>query len=120
MKVPAALGLLFLCCSILHAQAPVTPAPAIPSGVSLATMAAAQPAGDAYTFTFFNRPIVLLRAQVLGRRPVDRAAGAHQIVSELADHGITGPVASRTIDGVVFITVGQRAVLALTPADIDD
>ena len=80
----------------------------------------AEPSGEAATFTFFNRPIVVLRARVLGRGPAERAAGAVRALDDLVGQGIAGPVASRAFDGVWLITVGSRGVFALTPPDVDE
>ena len=46
---------------------------------------------------YFNRPIVVLKARVLGRSPMERAAGAERALDELAAQRITGPVDVATI-----------------------
>src|SRR5262245_58296733 len=40
------------------------------------TAVGAEPSGQTATLVFFNRPIVVLRARVLGRGPFERAEGA--------------------------------------------
>src|SRR5918993_4778710 len=72
-----------------HAQAPVDQAAAIP--------VVAEPAGEAATLTYFNRPILVFRARVLGRSPAERAAGATRALDELVAQGLTGPVASTPV-----------------------
>src|SRR5262252_6882887 len=72
------------------------------------------------TLTFFNRPIVTLRARILGRRPADRVAGAHQILEDLSHSGVTGPVLTEAVDGGVFITVGSVGVMGLSAVDVDE
>ena len=56
----------------VSAQAPpAQPPPGLASALQGAT-----PATETATFSYANRPIVLLRANVLGRSPAERAAGA--------------------------------------------
>src|SRR4029453_8776478 len=56
----------------------------------------AEPSGQAVPFLFFNRPIVVLRARVLGRGPDERANGARQVLDDLVARRIIGPVAWRS------------------------
>ena len=98
---------------------------AVSRGADLAAQAIpaairAEPSGEEATLTFFNRPIVVLRARVLGRGPAERAAGAVRALDDLVGEGIAGPVASRATDGVWLISVGTRGVFALTPPDVDE
>src|SRR5690348_9918478 len=55
----------------------------------------AEPSGQSATVVFFNRPIVVLRARVLGRGPAERAEGAERALEDLVEHDITGPVESQ-------------------------
>jgi small-conductance mechanosensitive channel len=103
--------------SVLLAQAP-PPAP-VPAR-SLSATIRAEPSDQTVPFVFFNRSIVVLRARVLGRGPAERAEGAARALDELAARRITGPVAWQSFDGGVLITVASRAVLALTPPDVDE
>jgi small-conductance mechanosensitive channel len=80
----------------------------------------AEPSGQAVTFAFFNRPIVVLRARVLGRGPVERAEGARRALDDLVARRITRPVEWRSVDGGALITVASRGVLALTSQDVDE
>src|SRR5262249_45388299 len=75
---------------------------------------------EAATLTFFNRPIVVLRARILGRRPADRVAGAHRILDELASSGVTGPVLTEPVEGGVFITVGGTGVMGISNGEVDE
>jgi small-conductance mechanosensitive channel len=79
-----------------------------------------EPSGETSTLTYFNRPIVVLRARVLGRRPVERATGAERILDDLIAEGITGPVESRSIEGGSLITVASRVVVGLALPDVDE
>ena len=90
-----------------------------PRGALLAAVNA-EPSGESFTFTFFNRPIVTFRAKILGRRPVERAMSARRILDDLISEGITGPVESRALDNSTIIDVGTRGVLVLTAPDIDE
>ena len=67
-----------------------------------------------------NRPIVILRARVLGRDPADRVASAGRVLDELAEQGVAGPIESRAFVGGTAITVASRGIVALTPADVDE
>jgi len=110
-------------CGALVAQAQpsrAVPATRNPQGGPVAAALSAEPSPEVATFTFFNRPIVVLRARVLGRRPIERAAGAQRILDDLVEQGITGPVGSQPLDGGVLITVGSRGVFGLTSPDIDE
>ena len=100
------------------AQAP--PAAPVPARDSLSAAIRAEPSDQPVPFVFFNRTIVVLRARVLGRQPAERAEGAVRALDDLVAHRVTGPVAWRSFDGGVLLTVGSRAVLALTPADVDE
>jgi small-conductance mechanosensitive channel len=72
------------------------------------------------TLSFFNRPIATLRARVLGREPADRAAAAEQALDALVASHVRGPVRAVPMNGAFVITLGGRAVFALTPADVDE
>jgi len=80
----------------------------------------AEPAGHEATLVFFNRPIVVLRARVLGRTPDERVVSAWHVLEELTDNGSTRPVEWRSFNDAALITVASRSVLALTSADIDE
>ena len=85
----------------------------------LAALRAAEPSGDTFTLTFFNRDIVVLRARVRGRSPRERASGAAHLLRELAAQRITGPVEAHSLESGTLITVASRFVLAITESDID-
>ena len=99
-----------------------TPRPAaglsVPPSGSVAALA--ERSAESATLTYFNRPIVTLRARVAGRQPTERAAGAHRILDDLVDEGVTTPVGSMAFEGGVLISVESRGVLILTSLDADD
>jgi small-conductance mechanosensitive channel len=79
----------------------------------------AVPSTETATVTFFNRPIVELRATVLGRSPAERARTAERTLDDLVGEHIAGPVDSRMLQGGSLVTVASRAVLVITDADVD-
>lgn len=122
MRAAFALAALLLWSVGLAAQTqglPQAPAQPLPTGAA-ATAASVERSGETATLTYSNRTIVVLRARVLGRRPVERATGATRILDDLVAEGITGPVESRPIEGGVLITVGSRAVFGLALLDVDE
>ncbi len=92
------------------------PPPALPSVAVLG----AEPSGESFTLTYFNRPIVVLRARVLGRPPSERAAIAVRVLDDLVAAKATEPVESRSIEQGSLIFVGSRVVFGLAPADVDE
>ena len=80
----------------------------------------AEASGESATLTYFNRPIVVLRARVLGRGPAERASGAARILEGLASQGVTGPVDAQPFEPGFLIRVGTRVVVGLAPPDVDD
>jgi small-conductance mechanosensitive channel len=113
----AGLTLALVCSAGLAAQNP-PPQPQTPPG-DVALTVAAEPSDEPFTLTFLNRPIVTFRARVLGRRPVERAAGAQRILDQLVADGLSGPVDSVSVEGGVLITVASRTVFGLAAPDID-
>jgi small-conductance mechanosensitive channel len=84
-----------------------------------AAAAQAEPSGEVSTLTFFNRPIAVLRARVLGRDPGDRVTAAESILGQLVEAHVTAPVAAQAVDKGALITVGSRPVFGLVVPDID-
>jgi small-conductance mechanosensitive channel len=100
-------------------QSPTAP-PAAPSSLLAAAVLGAERSGESFTLTYFNRPIVVLRARVLGRPPSERAAVAVRVLDDLVAERRTEPIESRTIDGGSLIFVGSRVVIGLAAPDVDD
>jgi small-conductance mechanosensitive channel len=109
-----------VCAVGLAALVQTTPVVQAQQPGAVAAAVGAERSGESFTFTFANRPIVILRARVLGRGPAERAAGAGRILGDLVAEGLSGPVESRAIDGGVMIMVASRGVFGLTPPDIDE
>ena len=113
-----AIATVLVACTVLALHAQPAQAPQL-SDTLAAAAAQAEPSGEVSTLTFFNRPIVELRARVLGRGPRDRATTTEGILGQLVEAGVTGPVAVQTVEGGALITVGLRPVFGLTVPDID-
>lgn len=107
---------LLLAAGALAAQPqPPSPPPALPSVAVLE----AEPSGESFTLTYFNRPIVVLRARVLGRPPSERAAIAVRVLDDLVAARATDPIESRAIEDGSLVVVGSRVVFGVTPHDVD-
>jgi len=119
-RIAAAAALVVLLGSPSATGAQVPPPAAAPPPLSLTATVSSDRDAEPATLTFFNRPIVSLRARILGRRPADRVAGAHRILDELSHAGVTGPVLTEAVEGGVFVTVGSVGVLGISAADVDE
>ena len=84
-----------------------------------AQSSAPAPPGAAATLTYANRPIIELRAEVIGRRPADRAAAAVRVLDRVVASGAAPQVTTRAIPGGVLLVAGHENVLMLAPADVD-
>ena len=102
----------------LAAQDQALPPPQQPAPV--VEGASAEPSELAATLSFANRPIVTLRARVLGRDPADRVASATRVLDELIADGYSGPIESRPFTGGRIISVASRGIVALTAFDVDN
>jgi len=89
-------------CVFLSAPASAQAPPAQPPLPLASALRGATPAAETATFSYANRPIILLRANVLGRSPAERAAGAQRALDDLIDEGITGPVAIEPFEGAAL------------------
>jgi small-conductance mechanosensitive channel len=112
------LALVFAAGTLAAQPQPPSPQPAPPTLPTIAVLDA-QPSGESFTLTYFNRPIVVLRARVLGRPPSERAAVAVRVLDNLVAANATDPVESRSVEQGSLIFVGSRVVFGLAPADID-
>jgi len=118
-----ALGALLLWSVGLTAQTqapPPAPAASALPAVVAAAVQGAERSNEPFTLIYFNRPIVVLRANVLGRPPAERAALAVQVLDDLVAAKATEPVEARAIGGASLIFVGSRVVVGLGQADLDE
>jgi small-conductance mechanosensitive channel len=106
-----------LAAATVLAQTPA--APATPQDLFTVAAATAERTDEPATLTYYNRPIVVLRARILGRPPADRAAIAVGVLDNLVAARATDPVEARSIQGGALIFVGSRLVVGLASADVD-
>ena len=104
----------------LAAQPPAAASAQAPRSDTIAAAISAEPSGESAVIVLFNRPIVTLRARVLGRGAAERAAGASRALDELVAQQVKGPVELRPFAGGAMITVNARGIFALTNADVDE
>ena len=104
-----------LAAATLAAQQPPTPAPP-PPGIAITV----EPSGETATLSYANRPIVVLRARIMGRAPSERAALAVRALDNIVESGQTGPFSATLTSGGFLIGVGPRLVIGLTNLDIDE
>ena len=90
-----------------------------PRNRSIAAALSAVRAHEPAILTFYNRPIVVLRADVLGHTPAERAASAERVLEDLVQQGLTTPVSAQGFDGGALLNVGNRSVLVLAEPDVD-
>ena len=102
------------------AQPQTIPVPPALQAAARAALVSAERSDEPFTLTYFNRPIVVFRARVLGRPPSDRAGIAVQVLDNLVAAKATDPVESRQLEGVSLVFVGSRLVLGLGAPDIDE
>ena len=114
-------GALLACALFANAAGAQTPAAQQPPSAVVTAVISAERSGEPFTLTYFNRPIVVLRASVLGRPPAERAAIAVKVLDDLVAARSTDPVESRALEGgAALIFVGSRVVVGLAPPDIDE
>jgi small-conductance mechanosensitive channel len=118
LRILAILGVIVTPSIGASQENPAGPAPQPAQPVT--TMAAIERLGESATLTFSNRPIVVLRARVMGRLPAERAAVARRLLDGLVEDRLSGPIEVRTLESSRIIAVGNRSVIALTPLDVDD
>ena len=106
---------------LLSAQSPAAPAPPSAQAPPPATLAVAvERSSETATLTYFNRPIVVLRAQSWAEPPRSAPRSAVRVLDELV--AADKPVLWRhELPAAAFlISVGRRAIVGLTPTDIDE
>ena len=112
-RAATALGLVWVASIHLTAQGQVQAGPELAQAISTATV------GEPAVLRYNNRPIITLRATVLGRSPAERVARAATTLDELVRAGTLGPTASRSVMNVTILSLGGRDVLGIMPLDVD-
>jgi small-conductance mechanosensitive channel len=108
-----------LCRALAAQPQTTTAAQTVPRG-GAETPFRAEPSGEPFTLTFYNRPIVVFRARVAGRSPTERAIGAGRVLTDLVAARITERVQTQSIEGAALVSVGSKVVFGLTAADVDE
>src|SRR5829696_3581624 len=98
-----AIATAMVACTVLALRAQPAPQASQLTDTLAAAAAQAEPSGEVATLIFFNRPIAVLRARVLGRGPGDRVTAAEGMLGQLVEARVTGPVAAQTVDGGALI-----------------
>src|SRR5262245_18774489 len=78
--LPVGMALAWSVPLVPQTQTPGAAPPAAPPGLTASFRA--ERSSDAFTLTYFNRPIVVFRASVLGRGPFERGVGARRILDD--------------------------------------
>jgi len=68
---------------------------------------------------YANRPIVVFRATVLGRTPAERAAAAVLFIDRVVETSPDARVTTGRVGDAVSVNIGEPAVFAILPADVD-
>ena len=118
-RLGALIALVLLSASAAAQQPPADAPPPQPQAGAITQAFSVEGTSETVTLTYFNRPIVVLRARILGRGPTERAASTVRVLDELVGKGITGPVTSQPLDNNTLILVAEQMVTALTVADLD-
>ena len=124
----------------LGAQAPVQPPPpAVPPAIQAAPAGALEatqppldtsagvrvvvpplrPAVDTASLVVQNRVVFVFRAPFGSRTARERADDAVRRIATLAESGTSDSIIARPIPQGMLVSVGQRGVFTITPADID-
>jgi len=69
---------------------------------------------------FENRTIVVFRASVLGRTPLERAEGARQRIEQAIGKGGAGAVTTRALPQGTAVEIDGTAMFVVTPQDVDE
>src|SRR5262245_46312625 len=104
----------------LIVAASATFATAQPPAVDAASAIRAEATDQSVVLAYFNRPILVLRARVLGRMPADRVDTAVDALDDLVARRTISPIELQPFGGGVLITVASRSVVGLTAPDVDE
>ena len=93
-------------------------APDVPAWAAAAAQSASRSDHPA-TLRYLNRPIAVLRADVLGRSPAERARAAVQVLDRLVDEQPRGTVNTERMGDAYLLQVAGQSVFAILPEDVD-
>lgn len=98
-----------------------TPAPSSPvlaTGATQASAPASSPAAEA-TVRFYNRDIVTLRSEFLGRGPELRARTSEATIRRVVERGTPAKIEFKESSEGTLVLLGDELTMILTPADLD-
>ena len=103
---------------------PPTAPPAIQSAapdtvVAIPATASPSPLTDSASLVVQNRVVFIFRAPFGSRTARERAEDASRRIAAIADEDASDSIAMRPIAQGMLVSVGQRGVFTVTPADID-
>ncbi len=110
------------CVAATHAQGPPPPpqTPSQPTEASVGSRLVSVASADRFaTLVFTNRSIITFRAVIVPQDPSARVAAADRALSGLADSGVAGPVAFRSLLGASVVTVNGEDLFAIVGDDVD-
>lgn len=100
------------------AATPAVAPPAAPASTTTADTAPREPA-DGTTLRYFNRDIITLRAEFLGRTPQIRARTAEENIERIVRKPGHAAVSFREEPKLLAVFLGGELLMAVTPRDLD-
>ncbi len=100
------------------AATPATSSPVLATGAAPASAPASSPAAEA-TVRFYNRDIVTLRSEFLGRGPELRARTSEATIRRVVERGTPAKIEFKESSEGTLVLLGDELTMILTPADLD-
>lgn len=100
------------------AATPATSSPVLATGAAQASAPASSPAAEA-TVRFYNRDIVTLRSEFLGRGPELRARTSEATIRRVVERGTPAKIEFKESSEGTLVLLGDELTMILTPADLD-
>ncbi len=100
------------------AATPATSSPVLATGAAQASAPASSPAAEA-TVRFYNRDIVTLRSEFLGRGPELRARTSEATIRRVVERGTPAKIEFKESSEGTLVLLGGELTMILTPADLD-
>ena len=126
-RIAARVAIVIALAASLGAQTPPDPTPGVQNATSLGNVSSpalrdavanATRSEPPATLEIANREIIVFRATLLLRTPAVRAEGAQRHITSL-DLQSPQQVRVRPLAGAVVVSIGDRDVFAIVPADLD-
>lgn len=100
------------------AAPPATSSPVLATGAAQASAPASSPTAEA-TVRFYNRDIVTLRSEFLGRGPELRARTSEATIRRVVERGTPAKIEFKESSEGTLVLLGDELTMILTPADLD-